>query len=86
MAATRKANVVVVDGTGGNIPYGVEICFFLYVPGTGTPTATVADAGGTVIWEAYGANRICEQINIDDKQGVTVALAGTGTKLYIYLE
>ena len=86
MAATRKANVVVFDGTGGAADYVVLAEAVIYIPGTGSPTATIAAADGTVIWEASGAARISDQICITDAQGITVALAGTGTKLYLYTE
>jgi len=86
MAATRKANVIVFDGTGGTADYVALVEAVIYVPGTGSPTATIAAADGTVIWEAIGSTRVSDQICINDAQGITVALAGTGTKLYLYTE
>lgn len=85
MANTRKANVLVCDTTG-TITQQVSSCFVLYVPGTGSPAASIAAADGTTVWEVTGSTRIGEEVEIKDPQGVQVTLAGTGTKLYIYLD
>jgi len=84
MAATRRANVIVFDDVGGTVTGNVLVRRVLYVGGSGSPSATISASGG-VVWEATGASRIEDGPTIWDSGGITVALAGTGTKLYVYL-
>lgn len=84
MANSRKANVLVFDTTGA-VTQHITSHSIVFIPGTGSPAASIAAADGTTIWES-GATRVSEQVRIIEQGGITVTLAGTGTKLYIYLE
>lgn len=68
------------------------ICSITYVPGTGSPDATMKETNtsGKVIWNAGAASTRFQDSGLDILvQAGTVLwfdLAGTGTKVYVYTE
>lgn len=87
MANARAANVIVVDTTA-QFSEHLRICGIKYEAGTDTPSVTVKSetSAGTIVYFVDGANDIFEQVHIQNTRGFHVAIAGTGTKAYIYLK
>jgi hypothetical protein len=86
MANAQKSNVLIVD-TSAQFAGTYYIKAIKYVGAGTTPTATIkADStSGTVVWEDAAVTTTFNQVCINIKDGMYVTLAGTGTKLYIYL-
>jgi len=88
MAVTSVGNVYKVTANGDTLPGIVSIVAVKYVPGTGTPTASIAgnnEAGsGITVWSTASTAELCDRIQARCPEGVTVSMAGTGTVVYIY--
>jgi hypothetical protein len=86
MANTRAGSVLICDTTGTVNTGPTRVSGILYVPGTGSPTSVVSDIAGVTLWEASGATRVFDEAELRSDSGLQITLAGTGTKLYIYLD
>lgn len=88
MSVGRSENVITVTANNDTIAGPLIIREILYVPGSGSPNASIA-VGGVTIWSAaQSSSRIMDQMRIHIGGGATatVSMAGTGTVLYIYTE
>lgn len=88
MANASKCNVRIFDTTGG-ILENCQIEAIKYVPGTGTPTASIKSdgvVGGTVLWNTAATTEQNDLVCIKSREGIYVTLGGTGTLLYVYLK
>lgn len=85
-ALVPKSTVYVATADGDTIAGTAVIGAVVYAPAGSSPTATIKAADGTVIWDASSAAaRFCDQgLNIRETGTLTINLAGTGTKLYLY--
>ena len=94
MATARSNNVIVIDTDNATLT-GQKLCIesILYVAGTTSPSASIrmTDTNGTTLWTSGTTAdnaRLSEQHEIYVGQNDTLHfdLAGTGTKLYLYLD
>lgn len=87
MANYRSANVLVVDTTAA-FAEALDVVGMKYVAGSGSPSVQIrgnADAGSGIIWEEDAATDQTNDLQIKDSRGLHITIAGTGTKLYLYL-
>jgi hypothetical protein len=85
MANARAGNVIVVD-TSATFAFPITIEGIRIIPGTGTPSVTIKqdDSSGTVLYENANTSPEYNQVCIKSSGGIYVAVAGTGTKVYLY--
>jgi hypothetical protein len=93
MAVTQKNNRILV--TADNDTFTGPLCIecIRIIAGTTSPSVQLKETNtsGAVLWESgtLSDNAVQEsvpELRIDAGQTVHVDLAGTGTKLYIYVE
>jgi hypothetical protein len=88
MAFYNCANVLVFDVSGPTPPY-TQIVAIKVIAGTGSPSVSIQgnnSASGPVLWEDPATSTHLEQIWIDDPLGTYINVAGTGTKVYLYIK
>jgi hypothetical protein len=87
MANARVGNVLVCD-TSGAIAGNQRICGIRWLPAGTTPSVSIkkGSSSGTVMYENANESAEFNEVELRANDGIYVTLAGTGAKVYIYLE
>ena len=88
MAVTREKNVIRIAADNDTISDVQNVIGILYIPGDSGQSAQIkkTDTNGMVLWEASGASRIFDNVELRLQGTTHFDLAGTGTVLYLYTE
>lgn len=91
MAQARKHNVVIIDTTNDTLAGPLNISTIRVVGGAASSSASISSAGITIFASSTVAAGIADEahdldIRVGGGETLTFTLAGTGTKVYLYLD
>lgn len=89
MANASKESVIRIDTTAQVQIGPCRISSIKFMPGTGSPSAQIrcdGVVGGMILWESVATAEVHNHVCIHSRSDLYIAIAGTGSVLYIYLE
>lgn len=91
MAQARKFNVVVIDTNGDTLAGPANISSIRLIGGAASSSGSIACASVTIYQSAtVGAGAVDAGYDLDIRVGgsetLTFTLAGSGTKMYVYMD